>query len=107
MKLDTGGLHMTVQTQIRIDADLKKQASVLFASLGLDMSTAINLFLHQCVLRKGLPFPLEVPSRPVFADDLTKEELEKEIMKGIQDIMNGKVIPADEAFKILENQTKK
>ena len=52
----------TTPTQIRIDSDIKKQASVLFSRLGLDMSGAVNLFLHQCVLRGGLPFSVEIPS---------------------------------------------
>ena len=51
----------TAPTQIRIDADIKKQATALFNDLGLDMSTAVNLFLHQCVLRGGLPFNVEMP----------------------------------------------
>ena len=52
---------MTTPTQIRIDSNIKKQASELFAGLGLDMSTAVNLFLYQCVLRGGLPFSIEQP----------------------------------------------
>ncbi|MBQ7727709.1 MAG: type II toxin-antitoxin system RelB/DinJ family antitoxin [Clostridia bacterium] len=52
---------MTTPTQIRIDAEIKKQANELFSSLGLDMSTAVNLFLYQCVLRGGLPFNVEQP----------------------------------------------
>lgn len=51
----------TTPTQIRIDTDIKKQATHLFSELGLDMSSAINLFLHQCVLRGGLPFQIELP----------------------------------------------
>ena len=51
----------TTPTQIRIDADIKKQATDLFNKLGLDMSGAVNLFLHQCVLRGGLPFNVEMP----------------------------------------------
>ena len=51
----------TVPTQVRIDVDVKKAAVDLFATLGLDMSGAVNLFLHQCVLRGGLPFTVEVP----------------------------------------------
>ncbi len=47
-------------TQIRIDADIKQQATDLFNNLGLDMSSAVNLFLHQCVLRGGLPFTVEM-----------------------------------------------
>ena len=51
----------SIPTQIRIDADTKQQAAVLFGQLGIDMSTAVNLFLHQCVMRGGLPFAVEVP----------------------------------------------
>lgn len=51
----------TTPTQIRIDADIKKEATALFTNLGLDMSSAVNLFLHQCVLRGGLPFAVEMP----------------------------------------------
>ena len=37
----------TAPTQIRIDSDVKKQAKDLFSHLGLDMSSAVNIFLHQ------------------------------------------------------------
>ncbi len=51
----------TTPTQIRIDSNIKREATALFSSLGLDMSTAVNLFLYQCVLRGGLPFAVEIP----------------------------------------------
>ena len=51
----------TAPTQIRIDSEIKKQAMDLFSSLGLDMSSAVNIFLHQCILRGGLPFSVEMP----------------------------------------------
>jgi DNA-damage-inducible protein J len=49
----------TVPTQIRIDADLKREANALFKDLGLDMSTAVNMFLKQCVIYEGLPLRIE------------------------------------------------
>lgn len=52
----------TKPTQIRIDTDIKQEATALFHQLGLDMSSAVNLFLHQCVLRGGLPFAVELPT---------------------------------------------
>ncbi|HBA68542.1 MAG TPA: type II toxin-antitoxin system antitoxin, RelB/DinJ family [Lachnospiraceae bacterium] len=51
----------TVQTQIRIDEDVKKQAAELFNQLGLDMSSAVNIFLRQAIMRGGLPFSVEIP----------------------------------------------
>jgi len=41
---------------IRMDADIKKASQELFRSLGLDMTTAINIFLRQSLLHNGLPF---------------------------------------------------
>ena len=51
----------TVPTQVRIDENLKKQATELFSQLGMDMSSAMNIFLKQCVMRGGLPFEVVVP----------------------------------------------
>ena len=51
----------TVPTQVRIDEELKKQSMELFAKLGIDMSSAMNMFLKQCVMRGGLPFAVEIP----------------------------------------------
>ena len=52
----------TVPTQIRIDETVKAQATSLFNDLGMDMSSAVNIFLRQCLLRSGLPFTVEVPN---------------------------------------------
>ncbi len=50
-----------VPTQIRVDSYVKEQATELFSNLGLDMSGAVNIFLHQCILQGGLPFSVELP----------------------------------------------
>ena len=63
----------TTPTQIRIDADIKKEAMALFSNLGLDMSGAVNLFLHQCVLRGGLPFAVEMPQYSQHTFDAMEE----------------------------------
>lgn len=41
---------------IRIDEGLKNKANKAFNSMGLDMSSAVKLFLHQTVQENGLPF---------------------------------------------------
>ena len=55
-------IQVNKQTQIRINPALKKEATKLFDALGIDMSTAVNMFLHQCIMRGGLPFSVEVPN---------------------------------------------
>lgn len=51
----------TSPTQIRIDANVKTEVNKLFNELGIDMSSAVNMFLRQCILHRGLPFKVEVP----------------------------------------------
>ncbi len=51
-----------IPTQIRIDEVVKRDATKLFKTLGLDMSSAVNIFLHQCILQGGLPFNVEIPN---------------------------------------------
>lgn len=45
-----------VSTNISLDPEIKQKAQALFAELGLDLSTAINIYLHQAVLENGIPF---------------------------------------------------
>ncbi len=45
-----------VSTNITIDADVKKQAQELFADLGMDLSTAINIYLKKALAEQGIPF---------------------------------------------------
>ena len=50
----------------RVRSDLKADAEKVFESLGINTTEAIRMFLSQVRLRKGLPFPVEVPGN----DDL-------------------------------------
>jgi len=44
---------------IRVDSQVKSQAQQVFASLGLDMAAAVNLFLRQAINQRSLPFSFE------------------------------------------------
>ncbi|MDR2044026.1 MAG: type II toxin-antitoxin system RelB/DinJ family antitoxin [Clostridium sp.] len=46
----------TVNINVRTDAEVKAQAQQIFESIGLDLSTAVNLFLKQTVRANHLPF---------------------------------------------------
>lgn len=45
-----------INVTFRVDDELKKQADALFAELGLNLSTALNIFLRQSVREQQLPF---------------------------------------------------
>ncbi len=50
----------TTNLNIRIDAELKKQAEDIFRELGLNMSTALTVFLRQTVRSNGIPFDMRL-----------------------------------------------
>ena len=72
------------QIAVRVDDQLKKEATALFNELGLDMSTAIKLFLKQSILTKSIPFKLDLYER-----EYTKEEVEQ-AKKDIQRLVKEK-----------------
>ena len=45
---------------IRMDSDIKQKAQKIFAELGLDTTTAINIFLRQVIRTNGLPFEIKM-----------------------------------------------
>ena len=47
-----------VSTNISLDADLKKQSQELLADLGLDLTTAVTIFLKQTIREQGIPFKI-------------------------------------------------
>lgn len=54
-----------VSTNINLDPDLKKSAQELFSDLGMDLTTAVTIFLKQAVLNQGIPFEIkrEIPNQ--------------------------------------------
>ncbi len=45
---------------IRIDKDVKTQAEKIFEALGLNMTTAVNIFLRQSIRENGIPFDVKL-----------------------------------------------
>ena len=80
----------------RIDSDLKAQADALFAALGLNMTTAFNIFLRQSVRQGCIPFDitLDTPNaetvaalleaRQMMADPDTKKYSVEDALKELK-----------------------
>ncbi len=49
----------TTNINVRVDSELKSQAESLFSDLGMNMSTAIIMFLKSAVNHDGLPFEVK------------------------------------------------
>ena len=58
----------TVVLQTRVDTETKLEAESLFNSLGLDITTAIRLFLRQSINQQRIPFDI-VPPKYNFSEE--------------------------------------
>lgn len=57
----------TVQIRARTDEKTKREAEKVLSQLGLNPTTAINMFYRQIAMRKALPFPAELPNAETAA----------------------------------------
>lgn len=82
----------------RIEPELKEQAEMILAALGIPSSSAITMFYKQIVLNNGLPFEVKLPSHPLDVSRMTAAQLDAELEKGYTDMQAGRTIPAEQVF---------
>ena len=66
-----------VSTSVSLDADVKAKAQELFADFGMDLSTAINMFLKQAIFENSIPFTIHrnIPNSTTIAAMREAEEM--------------------------------
>ena len=95
----------TTAVYARIDTGLKENAEGILSQLGITPSGAIQMLYSQIVLQRGLPFDLRLPAaKPVSIGNLTREELDAELAKGVDSLKQGKGVSADEVDKLLASE---
>jgi DNA-damage-inducible protein J len=67
----------TTNVNIRMDEDLKKLAEQLFSELGLNMTTAVNIFVRQAVNLGGIPF--DIVKKDAFYSEFNQTILKRSI----------------------------
>lgn len=87
----------TANVFARVEPEIKEQAESVLDQLGIPMSNAVGMFLRQIVIQRGIPFEMKLPAkRPLSIGDLTKEQFDAELQKGMDDIENGRVFSAND-----------
>ena len=77
----------TSLVQIRVDEDLKAQAAKIYENLGIDISTAIRIFLKRSVMVGGIPFSMTLYPHDEYKEsskrngmaEMSLDEIEEEI----------------------------
>mgnify|MGYP001343368732 FL=1 len=81
----------TAMINARTERELKNEVEGILQSLGMSTTEAINIFFRQVKLRRGLPFPVEIPN-----DETLKVFQDSEKGKGLVECKD-----ADDMFKRL------
>ena len=76
--------------QIRTKAKLKKNVQCILEELGLDMSTAINMYLVQITKQGGIPFPI------LTENGMTPEAEQKILEEAEEALKSGEVYSSAE-----------
>ncbi len=78
----------------RVDPEIKEQAELVLDTVGMSMSTALNIYLRQIALYKKIPFEI---SMPVSYGALTENQFDDLMENAFTSAQNGKTISLAEA----------
>jgi DNA-damage-inducible protein J len=82
----------TTNINVRVDKELKRKAEAIFSELGLNMSTAMNMFLRCSVRYGGIPFDLrlDTPNEEtrVAIDDVNNNRNMSKTFDSVKDLMD-------------------
>ena len=79
----------TTNISIRMDSKLKKQADALFEELGMNITTAFNIFVRQTLREGRIPFDISInnPNKNTVTAMLEAERIAKDSsIKGYEDV---------------------
>lgn len=62
--------------QVRVEDSLKDKATSVFEDLGIDISTAVRIFLKRAVIENGIPFRMTLPKQPYTSDRAVRAMME-------------------------------
>ena len=71
---------------IRLDSEVKEQAQQVFSHLGMDMTTAINIFLRQAIQYQGLPFDVRLDENRKLLEVLTDLDQNRNMSQSFESV---------------------
>lgn len=100
-------MEKTATLNLRVNPIVKERAEAVLSRLGVPMSTAIDMYLHQISLTGGIPFAVTLPKAPdsINTEVMTNEELHAKLQRGYEDMQAGRTLDVASAFaKFRENR---
>lgn len=96
----------TTSVFARVEPQVKEQAEKILNELGIPMSNAIGAFLRQIVMRRGIPFEMQLPAirMPLDISKLTEDQFYDEIEKGFGEVASGKSTTLEEVEELMNRE---
>jgi len=86
----------------RVEPEIKEKAEAIFETLGIPVSTAINMFYRQVILWEGMPFRPAIPTdSPRARGEMTDGEFDRRMAAGLSEAMANQSAPSSEVFRRL------
>ena len=88
----------SANVNVRVEPDVKKQAEDILEKLGVSTSAFINRTYRQVIMKRGIPFSVELPSGIKTLDTMTDAEFDEMMQTGLEQAKRGESVPYEEAF---------
>lgn len=88
----------SANVNVRVEPDVKKQAEDILEKLGVSTSAFINMTYRQVIMKRGIPFSVELPSGIKTLDTMTDAEFDEMMQTGLEQAKKGESVPYEEAF---------
>ncbi len=88
----------SANVNVRVEPDIKKQAEDILDKLGVSASAFINMTYRQVILKKGIPFSVELPAEIRTLDTMSGGEFDEMMQTGLEQAKKGESVPYEDAF---------
>ena len=93
---------------LRFDDAMKKELDAMCEEMGMNLTTFFTIYAKRALRDRKIPFEIvaseKAVRKPIAEGSLTREELDRELMKGMESLKAGKVHTADEVDAFFEEK---
>ena len=94
----------TATVSVRVEQDVKQRAEAIMEQLGIPASVVINMLYKQIIMTQSIPFSLSLPSTMHTRDDMTKEEFDAMMLRGLEEAAENRGRPVADVCRELRQE---
>ena len=96
----------TANVLARVEPEVKEEAESILNQLGIPASVVINMLYKQIIMTKGIPFSLTLHKAPTAVDEMSKDEFDSMMAKGLAQARANESRPASDVLSDIRNNIK-